>query len=66
MEAINSGRYIVTISHVDAEKKCLEHYAVFNEYPTDDILSSLEQTTRLVLNQLPDWMSPIAKDNSKT
>ena len=66
MEAISTGRYIVTISSVNKEKKCLDHYAVFNDYPTDDILPSLEHTTRLVLNQLPDWMNPVAKDNPKT
>ena len=59
MEAIKGGRYIVTISPADTTKNRNDHYAVFNNYPTEDIIPSLEQTNRLVFNQLPEASNPM-------
>jgi len=54
MDAISTGRYLITISTHDKEKNQINHYAVFNNYPTDDIIPSLEQTNRLIFKQIPD------------
>ena len=54
MDAISNGRYLITISVFDKEKSQLQHYGVFNNYPTDDIIPSLEQTNRLIFKQMPD------------
>lgn len=52
VEALGTGRYVVTISTVNEETKKLDHYAVFKEFPTDDIFPSLEENVKLVAKQL--------------
>ena len=54
MDAIAEGRYLITISTHDKKHNRLNHYAVFNNYPTDDIIPSLEQVNRLVFKQMPN------------
>ena len=55
MEAIKNGRYIVTISIHNPAKNRNDHYAVFNNYPTEDIIPSMEEVNRLVFRQLPNY-----------
>ena len=65
IEALKNGRYIITISVFNPAKKRHDHYAVFNNYPSAEIIPSLSHTTRLIFNQLPEGMVPIEEDNSK-
>ena len=51
MDAISNGQYLITISVFDKKQNELSHYAVFNNYPTDDIIPSLEQTNKLIFKQ---------------
>jgi hypothetical protein len=54
MDAISNGHYLITISSFDKEKSEINHYAVFNNFPTNDIIPSLEHTNRLIFKQIPD------------
>lgn len=53
-EALKLGRYIITISSCDRKKKRnqLQHYAVYSNFPTDDIVPSMEQVNRLIWGQV--------------
>jgi hypothetical protein len=43
-KAINSGRFFITITHVDpVDDKTLHHYYIRNEFPTEDILPSMKK-----------------------
>jgi len=52
LEALAAGKYIVTVSTVNEKTGKLDHYAVFKEFPTDDIFPALEECVKLVANQL--------------
>lgn len=53
-EALKLGRYVITISTCDPKKKKnqLHHYAVYNNFPTDDIVPSMEHVNRLIWGQV--------------
>ena len=41
-EALSGGSYMITITTCDRKEKTLEHYAITNNFPREDILPSLE------------------------
>lgn len=56
--ALKSGRYFITVTHVDEESK-LQHYYICNEFPQEDLVGSLSH----VANEI-DGVFDAQKDNS--
>ena len=58
--ATNSGRYLITISHVDAEKREIKHFTKTNGFPREDIPNTLNKLVEMLNPEIKE----IAEDNS--
>lgn len=59
-EALKSGRYFVTITRLDEETNRLEHYHVWREFPTDDLIPSLSH----IANEIEGEVAGAAESNT--
>jgi len=52
-EAVASGRFFITITKVVEEKdsRMLDHYTITNQFPTDDIVPSLEHFAKKFIGE---------------
>jgi hypothetical protein len=58
--AANSGRYLITISYVDVEKKEIKHFTKTDSFPREDIPATLNKLVEMLDPEIKD----IAEDNS--
>lgn len=58
-QALKSGRYLVTVTYLDEESGKLNHYHLYNEFPTDDLLPSLSH----IANEIDGTVNGAAKDH---
>ena len=59
-QASESGRFMVTVSYIDSEKKTLENYFMTQEFPREEIPKALDVLTRMLLEELDQ---SVKKDN---
>ena len=52
-EAVASGRFFITITKVieDKEKRLLDHYTITNQFPTEDIVPTLEHFAKKFIGE---------------